>query len=71
MNARQNPRWEYKTLRFKKSGWFTSTINIDEFEQELNRMGRQGWELVNVTTVALKGTWDGSGSLVAMLKRPL
>ncbi len=40
-------RWEYKTLKIKKT-WLGS-INTEIFESELNAAGRDGWELVNLT----------------------
>ena len=40
-------KFEYKTLEVKLGGVFTSTpFKADEWEKELNALGRQGWELV-------------------------
>lgn len=44
-------RWEYKTLVIKKT-WL-GKINTEQYEAELNAVGRDGWELVNVTQDAV------------------
>ena len=38
-------RWEYKTLEVGQSQG-SSSHNGKSFEEELNRLGNQGWELV-------------------------
>lgn len=41
-------QWEYKTLKFFTKGFFTGgTLDIKEFDNELNVMGSHGWELVS------------------------
>ncbi|WP_235206666.1 DUF4177 domain-containing protein [Paenibacillus tyrfis] len=41
-------RWEYRTLKFFTKGFFTGgTLDIKEFDNELNAMGSNGWELVS------------------------
>jgi len=49
--AQNNPnvRWEYNTLNI--IGWSASDVN-----QELNRLGQGGWELVTNAEVALSNT---------------
>ena len=42
-------RWEYKTFSFKKRSFFTSIIDAEAFQAQLNELGRDGWELVSVT----------------------
>ena len=40
-------KFEYKTLELKLGGVFASTpFKADEWEDELNALGEQGWELV-------------------------
>ncbi len=58
-------RWEYKTLSFKKRSFFSGTIDADAFTQQLDALGREGWELVSICPNAL-GAVSG---LVAVLKR--
>ena len=36
-------KWEYKIE------WFTSTINDEEIQEKINKLGSEGWELVSVS----------------------
>ncbi|MFS0839517.1 DUF4177 domain-containing protein [Paenibacillus sp. UNC499MF] len=41
-------RWEYQTLKFFTKGFFVGgKLDLDEFDQDLNEMGAQGWELIS------------------------
>lgn len=57
--------WEYKTVlfEFSKDGLLSNRyVDDEELERNLNQLGQQGWELVNVALLQ-----DG---LLAFLKRP-
>ena len=42
-------RWEYKAVNVKVARKFlTSEISAEAFEEQLNALGRDGWELVAV-----------------------
>ena len=59
-------QWEYKTMLFEftKDGLLRDRyVDDEEMEENLNQLGRQGWELVNVSLLQ-----DG---LFAFLKRPV
>ncbi len=63
-------KYEYKTLKWETTGWFLGG-DIDEviINDELNRYGALGWELVNVFAVN-----QGKGAsryVVAVLKKQL
>lgn len=58
-------RWSYKVIDFKGS-FFRATVSVQRMEEELNRLGLQGWELVNAE-VAQKPFQP----IRAILKRPL
>ena len=60
-------KWEYKTITYSSGGFMGGKLEVDEFDAELNRLGRQGWELVSVMD-----TNQSSGAtrlVVAVFKR--
>lgn len=42
-----NNQWAYKTIKVITKGFLGGIVDIEEFEEELNRMGYEGWELVS------------------------
>lgn len=59
-------RWEYKTIKFKKSSFFSGSLDTDELNQEINALGRDGWELVSICPAIFMGAPQG---VIAVLKR--
>lgn len=59
-------RWEYKTLSFKKRSFFSGSIDAEAFNQQLDALGRDGWELVSICPNSFMGAPSG---VVAVLKR--
>lgn len=62
-------RWEYKTVELNvKQGWGGSkgTMNTLEIDQQLNKFGADGWELV--TAFDTEHT-AGTSAVFCMLKR--
>ncbi|HEX5354067.1 MAG TPA: DUF4177 domain-containing protein [Rhodanobacteraceae bacterium] len=57
-------RWTYKVFRFKSATFFKLHPDPDEVSEQLNQLGREGWELVSVV--------EGYGvpTPVFYLKRP-
>jgi hypothetical protein len=57
-------RWTYQVIRFKSSKFFKLHADPDEIAEQLNQLGRDGWELVHVV--------EGYGvpSPVLYFKRP-
>jgi hypothetical protein len=58
-------RWEYKTLSYKKRSFFSGAIDAEALNQQLDALGRDGWELVSICP---KGLGTASG-VIAVFKR--
>jgi hypothetical protein len=61
-------KWEYMTVMFMAKGfWLGGKLDGNAFNEELNKLGEQGWELVSVfdTNMAQGQTRD----VIAVLKR--
>jgi hypothetical protein len=37
--------WEYLTVRFERTGFLAKQLDLDAFNEKLNELGRQGWDL--------------------------
>lgn len=60
--------WEYKTVKVATKGFRGGFLDTAEFDGELNRLGRDGWELVaTFDTNMLEGV---TREAVAVFKRP-
>jgi hypothetical protein len=40
--------WEYRTLAFETRGLVGGKMDVAQFDERLNDLGVQGWELVSV-----------------------
>jgi hypothetical protein len=65
------PQWEYKVIPIKTrihSGTTNGTIKpvIEDVQNDLNSLGKEGWELVTVQDTTLQ---DGRRFTIAYLKR--
>lgn len=59
--------WEYKVITFTGMGSFWSgQMNVQRLESELNRLGRDDWELVAIQNA---NAYSFNGSVTATLKR--
>lgn len=59
-------QWEYKTLKIKTGGFLGGKVDEQEFEEELNRLGLDGWELVSCFDTNVQGQ---SRDVIAVCKR--
>ena len=59
--------WEYKTIDFDTKGFSGGLVDTAELNMELNRLGYEGWELVNCFTTSQ--SHGASRKLVAVFKR--
>ncbi|TVX97725.1 DUF4177 domain-containing protein [Cohnella terricola] len=49
-------KWEYKTLEFMMEGrgfLMSNGLKLDKFDDAINLMGDDGWELINTFTTNL------------------
>jgi len=62
-------KWEYFTEVINTKGVFTTKIDASEFNQILNDLGKEGWELIDKTPMALEV--GKTTSIVCVFKREL
>lgn len=43
-------KWEYKSVKFETKGFMGGILEINDFDNKLNELGQQGWELVSSFT---------------------
>ena len=60
-------RFEYKTLFTDAKGILGGKVDEDRFQDELNELGAQGWELVN--TVAAAQSYGSTRWIISVFKR--
>lgn len=58
-------KFEYKTLVIQKAGWLKTKKTFDE---DLNQLGKEGWECVNAYTTTLSGS---TGEFCYLFKREI
>ena len=65
--------WEYKTIKLLNHQE-ESLLDKPNFDEKLNEMSNNGWELVTYTSVVKYRLWfritDDSGYIVATFRRP-
>ena len=61
-------RWEYEVVKIEPGGFFGGKVGVDDLRAQLNRLGQQGWELVNSFETNMS---EGrSREVILMFKRP-
>lgn len=58
-----NPQWEHKVLTYDL-GW--KGYDYDKIEQDLNELGRQGWEALDTISPSIG---SAATTIVVILKR--
>jgi hypothetical protein len=48
-----NDRWQYNVFEVTASTW-SFGVKSEQMQQELNKLGQQGWELVTVRPMSTK-----------------
>lgn len=59
--------FEYKLIQANDEGWFRTKFDWQEVQNTLNKLGKEGWELVNAVDV--NASHGGSQEIVFVLKR--
>lgn len=60
-------KYEYKTIIYDTKGFWGGVVDVNQFQNELNILGDDGWELVSsVSTAQSNGL---SRSIVCIFKR--
>ncbi|PCH96502.1 MAG: hypothetical protein COB83_05520 [Gammaproteobacteria bacterium] len=61
-------KWEYKTVQFKYQSLFTSRLDSEALQDDLNSLGSNGWELIDLEFNT--GALATNVGAIAILKRP-
>ena len=69
MEDKNIDRFEYKTLFTDAKGVLGGKVDQYAFQNELNELGSQGWELVS--TVATAQSYGSTRWVVSILKRKI
>lgn len=62
-------KFEYKTLLTDAKGTLGGKVDQSAFQDELNELGMQGWELVN--TVAAAQSYGSTRWIISIFKRKI
>ena len=60
-------KWEYLSIKFETSGVLGGILDISELNNELNKLGEQGWELVSC--ISTNAGYGKSREVITVLKR--
>ena len=61
-------KWEYKTVQFEYKSLFSSRLDADALQDDLNGLGNNGWELVELKFNM--GNLGNNIAAIAILIRP-
>lgn len=59
--------WEYRSIKVETKGMLGGILNTDDFDDELNVLGRNGWELVSCFDT--NQSYGQSREVIAVFKR--
>ena len=60
-------KFEYKVVVNDTKGFWGGSVEMNQLENQLNRMGNDGWEMVSCTTT--NQSYGSSKSIVCIFKR--
>ena len=58
--------WEYKTIDYRETAFLNGKLKVEPLEEQLNDLGRMGWELVSTVS---NSTYGKAKGLIVILKR--
>ncbi len=62
-------QFEYKTVVLKEKGVFVTKFNMDSLNEELEKNGKEGWDLVSSFATDLDN--NGKKEVILIFKRAL
>ncbi|MDV0445146.1 hypothetical protein MmiAt1_07030 [Methanimicrococcus sp. At1] len=62
-------KWEYKTVTFETTGLWGGSLNVSNFDNEVNKYGQDGWEMVSC--FATHQAQGKSSAVFAVFKREI
>ena len=60
-------QWEYKSVKVPVQSWMGSDVNTIALDDEFNRLGERGWEMIAAVELSAQG--GASREIVAVFKR--
>ena len=60
-------KWEYISIKVEAKGMTGGIPEVEDFDNELNKCGEEGWELVSCLPTAQ--VYGQSGEIIAVFKR--
>lgn len=60
-------KYEYKALTYETKGFWGGSVEVNQFQNELNALGDEGWELA--TSFSTTQSYGSSKSIVCIFKR--
>ena len=62
-------KFEYYTMIYDTKGWTGGVVHVGDFQNRLNVLGSNGWELVN--SVSTNQSYGSTKSIVSIFKRKI
>lgn len=60
-------KWEYITIKVETEGAFGGILDVRNFDNELNKYGEQGWELVSC--ISTNAAYGKTREVIVVFKR--
>lgn len=60
-------KWEYRSIKVNTKGFTGGILEVSDFNDELNMLGEEGWELVSCFTT--NRSYGESREVISVFKR--